>query len=91
MNIQQAVDMWEQADLDADNYENRQYPACIAVLDGVVAIADQDDNGSNLTMYRAADFVAWMKKAKRFASRNTGSMAEAIMETEPESEVYLSH
>lgn len=90
MNLQEAIEYFVEADESGD-FEERRYPACIDELNGVVAIADEDDNGSNLSMFAADDFISWMEEAKSFCDEHDEQPWVGIWETRPEHDNFQSH
>ena len=91
MTISEAIDIYREYD-EAGGFDERGYPACIGVLDGVVAIADESGNGSSLEMYRESDFVAWMIAARDgLACDDFDDMREAVNETRPTCEITETH
>lgn len=92
MTIDEAVALYEKHDEEL-GYEDRSYGACIGVLNGVVAIADESsDNGSNLEMYTEQDFIRWMTEAEAgVASGEYLCVYDAVVNTKPEPVVADSH
>ena len=85
MTIDEAIDVFGAAD-EESGYEFRRYSACIAHLNGVVAIADEDgENGSSLEMYTADAFIQWMTAAvDSLANGEFEDIIEAVNESRPE-------
>ena len=80
MKIDEAMQLYREADEEL-GFEHRPYPACIGQLNGIVAIADESDNGSSLEMYHSGDFIVWMKTARdELASGMWESLVEAVNE-----------
>lgn len=80
MDVREAMSAWSEADMEM-GFEHRGYPACIDERGGVVAIADHSDNGSNLTMYDAGEFVAWIESCvKAVDNGEFDAMYQAINE-----------
>lgn len=92
MNIEQAIEIYEAAD-ELYGFDFRNYGVCIGVLDGVVAIADEEgENGSSLEMYRSDKFIAWMEAARDgVAAGKFSDLCEAINETRIEPDVSEGH
>jgi hypothetical protein len=91
MTIVQALEFYRDAD-DELGYEERGYPACVAELNGVVAIADESSNGSSLEMFTARDFIDWMIEAKTgLESGEYDSKVEAVNECRRTPDVDLNH
>lgn len=91
MNIDEAVDLYREADEDL-GFEHRGYPACVGHLNGVVAIADESDNGSSLEMFDAYEFIKWMETARdELLAGERESLVEAVFENRPSPAVEGSH
>jgi hypothetical protein len=97
MNIDEAIEFFQSGD-DEAGFEERRYPACIMSLNGVVAIADEDSNGSNLEMMTEDSFLRWMLDAKELFERidddefgDPYTKYEAINETRPDNILRESH
>jgi hypothetical protein len=92
LTLEQALEFFEAAD-DQYGYEHRAYPACIAELNGVVAIADDSgENGSSLEMHLTPDFIQWMTNAKHgLDSARYSDAGEAMGETRPDPAVADGH
>ena len=92
MNIKEAIEWYCEYD-ENRGYEERRYPACVAELNGVVAIADEDgENGSSLEMYPADVFIEWMEKAREMFNADEDIwLSDCLYETAPECDVRLGH
>tara|TARA_R110000803_G_scaffold166657_1_gene229916 strand:- start:129 stop:404 length:276 start_codon:yes stop_codon:yes gene_type:complete len=91
MTIDEAIDIYAEADA-ALGYENRSYGACIASLNGVVAIADESSNGSSLEMYTEVKFTRWMVAAiDGLAFGDYDDICEAVVNERPEPARWGSH
>lgn len=91
MNIDEAMDLYREADEEL-GFEHRGYPACVGHLNGVVAIADEGDNGSSLEMFHADEFIDWMETARdELASGEWESLVAAVYENRPQPSVSGSH
>ena len=90
MNIDEAMNLYREADEDL-GFDHRSYPACIGHLNGVVAIADEDQ-GSSLEMHNADEFINWMETARdELASGEWESLVEAVNENRLRPSVAGSH
>jgi len=95
--INEAICWWENVYSGEIDFTERRYPPCIEHLNGVVAIADEDDNGSNLTMIDAKTFVKWIQNAKTLVKKWNNEQysydnMDALMDTLPQEKLrYLTH
>jgi hypothetical protein len=92
MTIDEAIGIYQHSD-EGLGYEDRSYGACVGVLNGVVAIADESsDNGSNLEMHTEKRFIQWMTEAEAgVASGEYEDICEAVSNTRPEPDTADSH
>ena len=94
MTIVEAIQWYTDRD-DEMGYEHRRYGACVAHLNGVVAIADEDgENGSSLEMFTKDDFISWIESAKKMFEEQGGDGLDelnCLFETQPEPQFKLGH
>ena len=94
-DINEAITWWRNANEEWAMFIGG-YPPCINHLNGVIAIADENDNGSNLTMCDAETFIKWIQTAKNMKeawdkANLEGDKINALWETQPKMASYLSH
>lgn len=91
MTVDEAIEFYDDYELDMVQYSGG-YPACVAELDGVVAIADETpENGPELELWMADAFIDWMMDAKRYYRKFNCDLSEAVNETRVQPSLRIDH